>query len=108
MIGGTFCDSCFDQPLCGADWPASLRRLIIGHDFQQSLQGLGSWIPHLKELYLLVGIDTTYNSLLSGIEWPSDLRKLYLFEDAKYKKKLGIPPSVKKVYLARGAMQDLF
>ncbi|CAN0076491.1 unnamed protein product [Ectocarpus fasciculatus] len=72
----------FNQRVDVCAWPASLRRLTLGHKFRQSLQGLGTWMPNLETLNLLDFGSGTENSLLCAIEWPKDLRQLAVFRES--------------------------
>ncbi|CAM9758939.1 unnamed protein product [Ectocarpus sp. 12 AP-2014] len=74
----------FNQRICTSCWPASLRRLTLGHKFRQSLEGLGTWMPNLEALRVL---DWRYgpgkdDSLLRGIKWPTSLRELTVYIDS--------------------------
>ncbi|CAN0056349.1 unnamed protein product [Ectocarpus sp. 6 AP-2014] len=81
----------FNQRIGNSRWPASLRRLTLGGSlFSQSLQGLGSWMPNLEALRLLLWThpedfdletDSQKEGLLRGIEWPMGLRQLTVFEE---------------------------
>ncbi|CAN0244713.1 unnamed protein product [Ectocarpus fasciculatus] len=73
----------FNQRIGSSIWPASLRRLTLGGDYRQSLQGLGTWMPNLEVLRVLDWeydsddeIVSNHDSLLRGIEWPKGLREL--------------------------------
>ncbi|CAM9920940.1 unnamed protein product [Ectocarpus fasciculatus] len=95
--------SSFNQPIGSSIWPASLRRLTLGGDFRQSLQGLGSWMPNLEVLRVLDWerdaddeIVSSHDILLRGIEWPKGLRELTVFDHSRLD---GVViPSTVKVY----------
>ncbi|CAB1103084.1 unnamed protein product [Ectocarpus sp. CCAP 1310/34] len=72
----------FDQPIGSSVGPALLRRLVLGHMFRQSLQGLGTWMPNLEVLHLLHyhGSGLGDSNFLREIEWPKGLRHLTLLE----------------------------
>ncbi|CAM9962499.1 unnamed protein product [Ectocarpus sp. 12 AP-2014] len=72
----------FNRPVGSSVWPASLQRLTLGGHFRQSLQGLGSWMPHLEALRLLDYHSDSRTSLLRGIEWPKGLRHLTVYEES--------------------------
>ncbi|CAM9965343.1 unnamed protein product, partial [Scytosiphon promiscuus] len=93
-------ESRFDQPLDSARWPLSLRRLSVGGYFNQSLQGLGTWMPNLEELRLVLISGWTYRILLGGIEWPKGLRDLTVAAGACLQG-VAIPPTVKVVYVEK-------
>lgn len=86
----------FNQAIDEAAWPASLRRLTLGGSFEQSLLGLGGWMPYLEELTILN--DTAWSSngmILVGIEWPRGLKQLRMGTAGKgLGNKLVIPPTV--------------
>lgn len=72
----------FDKSIGSSAWPASLRRLTLGHEFRQSWQGLGTSMPNLEMFTLLLdeGYDSGDESLLRGIESHDGLRQLAVFE----------------------------
>ncbi|CAM9674777.1 unnamed protein product [Ectocarpus sp. 4 AP-2014] len=77
--------STFDQYISKSVWPASLRRITLGGEFRQSLQGLGTWMPNLEALRILEwDIDHIPNGslLVRGIEWPKGLRELTVFKES--------------------------
>ncbi|CAN0362701.1 unnamed protein product [Ectocarpus sp. 12 AP-2014] len=98
----------FNQRIGRSVWPASLRRLTVGGEFRQSLQGLGTWMPKLEALRVLDWeYDPHFNtfiypqngSLLHGIEWPKGLRELTVLEQSSLD---GVAiPSTVKVYCPR-------
>ncbi|CAM9925845.1 unnamed protein product [Scytosiphon promiscuus] len=90
----------FDQAIERAAWPGSLRQLSLGDQYEQSLKGLGSWMPNLEELAFFPDRRSDYGRLLSGIEWPRGLRRLTVYEDADLDS-VEVPPSV-KVFRRRG------
>ncbi|CAN0337444.1 unnamed protein product [Ectocarpus sp. 12 AP-2014] len=87
--------SLFNQRIGSSVWLASLRRLNLGGDFRQSLQGLGTWMPNLEGLHLFDGEDivSQNDSLLRGIEWPEGLRELTVFWESSLHG-VEIPPTV--------------
>eukprot|EP00903_Cladosiphon_okamuranus_P007787 g7536.t1 len=88
--------SSFNQAIDEAVWPASLRRLTLGGSFDQSLVGLGSWVPRLQELTILNDTASSSNGMiLVGIEWPKGLKRLRMRAAGKgLREKLLIPPTV--------------
>ncbi|CAM9553284.1 unnamed protein product [Ectocarpus sp. 8 AP-2014] len=83
----------FDQHIGNGGWPASLRRLTLGGQFDQSLEGLGTWMPNLEELRLLCyGFGTS----LREIEWPKGLRQLTVYKESI--RGAVIPSTVQVVY----------
>ncbi|CAM9322251.1 unnamed protein product [Ectocarpus fasciculatus] len=100
--GGMTMFSDFNQRIDHSIWPTSLRRLTLGHNFSQSLQGLGTWMPNLEVLRLLDYnmsdvSDSGDNNLLCGIEWPKGLRHLMLFE-GKVLEEVVVPKTVQVVW----------
>ena len=74
-VGFELCDSLFNQLLDQVVWPASLRQLTLGQSFQQSLRGLGAWMPWLEDFILMAG---DYGMAV-GIEWPKTLKKVKIY-----------------------------
>ncbi|CAM9476686.1 unnamed protein product [Ectocarpus fasciculatus] len=100
----------FNQSIGSSVWPESLRRLTLAETFEQSLQGLGSWMPNLEALRLLDhhNYKGTQNSILRGIEWPKGLRELTVFKDSNLDGVV-IPSTVQVIYRynANGAYSDM-
>lgn len=90
----------FDQAIDGSTWPTSLQRLSIGGVFGQSFQRLGTWMPGLQELSVLLVDTWAYGELLRGIEWPKGLRTLTVLSDAVLEE-IGVPPTVEIAYIVR-------
>ncbi|CAM9272430.1 unnamed protein product [Ectocarpus sp. 13 AM-2016] len=89
----------FNQSIGSSVWPASLRRLTLGEKFNQSLLGLGTWMPNLEAFRLLdqINYSRTPNSLLRGIEWPKGLNQLTVLKESNLDGVV-IPPTVQVVY----------
>lgn len=83
-------DEGFNQAIDKAVWPPSLRRLKLGSSFKQSLHGLGTWMPNLAELKLLV----EDLSVLIGVEWPKFLQQLKIRPSARNRDGTTMPPTV--------------
>lgn len=92
--------SFFNQALDRSRWPTSLQRLTILGNFEKSLQRLGTWMPNLNELTLLLVTGWAYGILLGVNEWPRGLRKLTVYSDAMLED-VAIPPTVEVVYISR-------
>lgn len=94
-------DVIFNQALDKTSWPTSLRQFSIGGNFQQSLEGLGAWMPNLEEMTVLQPDPPAYNTILDGIQWPKGLRKLTVFDDV-VPGEIVIPQTAHVTYLVRG------
>lgn len=69
----------FNRPIDKVAWPPSLRQLTLGYRFDAALQGLGSWLPHLEALTLLMN-PAGYSHSLRHLHWPVALETLTVVE----------------------------
>lgn len=67
----------FNQEIAEVEWPASMELLALGHHFNRSMVGIGTWIPGLREICMLVQRDK-YSHPLADVQWPKGLQKLRL------------------------------
>lgn len=63
-------DCCFNQPLDGVTFPAGLRELFLGSDFNQRIDRV-AW-PEGLELLSMPG----FNKPIQDVQWPSGLKTL--------------------------------
>ncbi len=67
----------FNQKIAEAGWPASMKRLALGRHFNLSIDAIGTWIPGLTELCMLVQREK-YSHPLADVQWPKGLQTLRL------------------------------
>lgn len=84
----------FNQAIDKSIWPASLRRVSLGGSFEQSLHGLGRWMPNLEEFTLV----NDHVDLLVGIEWPKGLKRFTMREAGRNQDGIVVPPTVEVIY----------
>lgn len=92
LLGG------FDRPFHAVEGPASLQELALGKGFKQSLHGIGTWAPHLRELILMASRLSCAHSL-AGVDWPPRLQQVYVDKRGdRERDKAYFPDDVKVVY----------